>query len=131
MAEGISSAHADNVLNAIFNATSYSVSAIWLQLHTAAPGAAGTTAIAGNATRKDITSSMATASGGTCSSNVDIVWSSGEVDTSEDYTHWSLWTLVSAGVFICSGTVTANAVTVGDTFTIPSGDLDITMAIAS
>ena len=55
----------------------------------------------------------------------------GEVDTAEDYTHWSGWTLVTAGVFLVSGTVTANAVLVGDQFTIPIGDLDLSLSVAA
>ena len=95
----------------------------YIQLHTADPGAAGTTAIAGNATRKQI--SLGSPSAGAVSNDTAIDWSSGEVDTSEDYTHWSLWSLSSGGTFVWSGTMTANAVTSGDTFSIPIGDLDL------
>ena len=49
----------------------------------------------------------------------------------EDYTHFSAWTASTAGTFLFSGTITANAVTIGDTFTIPVGDLDVSLAIAS
>jgi uncharacterized membrane protein YgdD (TMEM256/DUF423 family) len=129
MAVGPSVATANSVLDALGNATSFSYSAYWIQLHTAEPGAAGTTAVAGNATRKQV--SFGTAASGLMSNDVAISWTSGEVDTSEDYTHWSAWTLVSAGVFIQSGSMTANAVTTGDTFTIPIGDLDLTISVAS
>ena len=33
---------------------------------------------------------------------------------------------MSAGAFIMSGAMTSNAVVVGDTFTIPIGDFDLT-----
>lgn len=132
MAVGLAAAVANAWLDALVNQTNYTApTAIHIQLHTADPGSAGTTAIAGNATRKDITASFPAASGGAVSNNVAITWSSGEVDTSEDYTHWSLWTLGSGGTFLASGTITANAVVVGDTFTIPSGDLDLTLSTAA
>ena len=60
------------------------------------------------------------------SNDTAISWTAGEVDSTEDYTHWSGWTLVTGGVFIMSGPMTANAVVIGDTFTIPIGDLDLT-----
>lgn len=129
MAEGWSSATATAVLDGLGNNTSFAVATPYIQLHTAAPGAAGTSNVAGNATRKLV--SFGAASAGTISNDAAIEWSSGEVDTSEDYTHWSIWSASSNGTFHCSGTVTANAVTSGDTFTIPTGDLDISITIAS
>lgn len=132
MAEGLASATATAILDCYCNATNITAPAnIYIQLHTAAPGAAGTSNIAGNATRKDLTSSMAAASAGAITSNAAVSWTSGEVDTSEDYTHCTFWTASSAGTFLFSGTVTANAVTAGDTFTIASGDIDISLTIAS
>jgi hypothetical protein len=129
MAVGLSTTVANELLDAIGNADAYSISTVYIQLHTADPGAAGTTAIAGNATRKAV--SFGAASGGSMSNDAAITWSSGEVDTSEDYTHFSLWTASSAGTFIGSGLVTANAVTSGDTFTIPAGDVDLAFGLAA
>jgi hypothetical protein len=130
MAVGLASAQAAGILDALGNATNYTApTAFWIELHTADPGSAGTTAIAGNATRKQV--SFGAASGGTISNDTAITWTSGEVDTSEDYTHWAAFTASSGGTFICSGTMTANAVTVGDQFTIPIGDLDLTLTVAA
>ena len=129
MATGFSSATATSILDAICNATAYSEAEVWVQLHTAEPGAAGTTAVAGNATRKQ--ASFAAASAGTITTDAAVSWSSGEVDTSEDYTHYSLWDASTVGNFIGSGAITANAVTSGDTFTIPTGDIDLSIPIAS
>jgi len=133
MALGLSATIANDFLEWLCNAsaTSAAPTNIWIQLHTADPGSAGTTAVAGNATRKDLTASMGTAASGLISNNVAITWTSGEVDTSEDYTHWALFDASTAGTFLCSGTMTANAVTVGDEFTIPSGDLDLSFATAA
>lgn len=129
MATGPSTATANAILNAICNATAYSIATPYIQLHTADPGAAGTTAVAGNGARKSV--SFGVAASGAVSNDVAIAWSTSDVDTSEDYTHWSLWDAAAAGNFIMSGALTANPVVVGDEFTIPIGDLDLTMAVAS
>lgn len=133
MALGLSATIANDFLEWLCNAsaTSAAPTNIWIQLHTADPGSAGTTAVAGNATRKDLTASMGTAASGLISNNVAITWTAGEVDTSEDYTHWSLFDASTVGTFLCSGLMTANAVTVGDEFTIPVGDLDLSFLVAA
>ena len=127
MAESISSAAATSVLDAICNATSYSVATPYIQLHTAAPGSAGTSNIATESTRKSV--SFTAAASGAVSNDVAISWTS--VAGTEDFTHWSLWTASSGGTFVWSGTMTANPVTAGDTFTIAVGDLDLALTIAS
>ncbi len=129
MPTGPSATTAQNILNAIGNATAYSVATPYIQLHTGDPGAAGTANVAGNADRKLV--SFGAASGGAISNDTAVSWSTSEVDTSEDYTHWSLWTASSAGTFVMSGTMTANAVVTGDEFTIPIGELDLTIGVAS
>lgn len=133
MALGLSATIANDFLEWLCNAsaTSAAPTNIWIQLHVGDPGASGTANVAGNATRKDLTASMGTAASGLISNNVAITWTSGEVDTSEDYTHWALFDASTAGTFLCSGTMTANAVTIGDEFTIPSGDLDLSFATAA
>lgn len=127
MATGMSTATCNSILDAIGNATAYSIATPYIQLHTADPGASGTTAVATETTRKLV--SFGAASGGAISNDAAITWTA--VAGSEDFTHWTLWTASTAGTFIGSGTVTANAVTAGDTFTIPIGDLDITLTVAS
>lgn len=133
MALGLSATVANDFLEWLCNASPMATAPtnIWIQLHTADPGASGTTAVAGNATRKDLTAAMGTAASGAISNTAAITWTTGEVDTSEDYTHWALFDASTAGNFLCSGTMTANAVTVGDEFTIPIGDLDLTLSTAA
>jgi hypothetical protein len=114
VAVGFSSAAANAILDTFVGTYDY------IQLHTGDPGAAGTANVAGNATRKQIT--WGSAASGVVANSAAVSWSSGEVDTSEDYTHYSLWDASTVGNFGKSGTVTANAVTSGDTFTIPIGD---------
>jgi hypothetical protein len=132
MAEGLSAAYANKFLDFIGNATSAGTAPanIYIQLHTAAPGAAGTTAVAGNSLRKGPLSFGAAASG-LMSNDVAILWTTGQVTANEDYTHWTLWDAASGGNFIGSGVMTANAVLIGDEFTIPIGDLDLSFNTAT
>lgn len=99
----------------------------WVKLHTGDPGAAGTSNAATETTRKQVT--WASASSASKASAADLIWTA--VAGSEDYTHFSLWSASSAGNFGGSGTVTANAVTAADTFTIPSGSLILSLSVAA
>jgi hypothetical protein len=121
MAEGWGSAAANAALDTL--GSTYP----WIKLHVGAPGAAGTSNAATETTRKQAT--WAAASAGALTTSAQLQWTS--VAGSEDYTHYSMWTASTAGTFGHSGTITANAVTAGDTFTIPTGDLDITLTLAS
>lgn len=99
----------------------------WIKLHTGDPGASGTSSAAGNTTRKQAT--WAAASGGASTTTGALSWTS--VSTAEDYTHWTAWSAEAAGTFGFSGTMTANAVAVGDTFEVAPGDLDVSTPVAS
>lgn len=128
MAEGFSSAIAAELLDALLNSDAYDgPTNIYGKLHTGAPGSAGTSNAATNTTRQEVT--FGAASGGAISNDNAPTWTS--VAGTEDYTHISLWDHVSAGNFLMSGTITANAVTAGDTFVLPVGDIDITLVVAS
>lgn len=127
MAEGFATATANAILNAIFNATAYSEAEVWFQLHTAAPGAAGTTAVATNSTRKQISSGAAAS--GAITSDAVVEWLS--VAAAEDYTHCTVWDAETDGNFVLSGTITANAVGIGDDFRLPIGDIDFSIPVAS
>lgn len=99
----------------------------WVKLHIGSPGAAGTSNPAVETTRKQATWAAAAAG---ASSNTNLLqWTA--VAASEDYTHFSVWTLAAAGVFGFSGLITANAVTAGDTFQVAIGDLDVLLTLAS
>lgn len=121
MAEGFSAAAANTALDNL--GTAYP----WIKLHVGAPGAAGTSNPAAETTRKQAT--WAAASAGAKTSSADLSWTN--VAGTEDFTHFSAWSASSAGNFGFSGTITANAVATGDTFTILTGDLDYSLALAS
>lgn len=101
----------------------------YIQLHTGDPGAAGTSNVAGNDTRKLV--SWASASGGLLSNDAAVEWDGSEVDTSEDYTHASFWTAATDGTFGGSFVITANPVTSGNEAVIATGDIDIALTVAS
>lgn len=121
--EGLGSAGANTGLDAVN--TAYR----WVKLHTGAPGANGTSNAAVNTTRHQATD--AAASGGAATTSTDLVWSPGEVTTTETYTHFTRWSLVAGGTFGYSGTVTSGAVTAGTEFTLPASDLDSAFPLAS
>jgi len=121
MAVGMSAAAANTALDTL--GSTYP----WIKLHVGDPGAAGTANPAVETTRKQATFSAASA--GAKTTSADLQWTN--VAGSEDYTHYSAWTASTAGTFGFSGTVTANAVTSGDSFTIPAGDFDLSLPVAS
>jgi phage gp29-like protein len=127
MPVGISSYLATELLDAIGNNGSFAVAQAWIQLHVGDPGAAGTANPATETTRK--AASFGVAAGGAMANDVLIEWVS--IAGSQDATHYSLWDASTAGNFLLSGTITANAYTAGDTYQIAIGDLDIVWTLAS
>lgn len=128
MATGFLPAVANAVLDCYFNATNITAPAnVYVKLHVGDPGAALTSNAATETTRKEVTCSAA--SGGAITSDAAMTWTSGA--GTEDYTYFSVWNHVSAGTAILSGTVTANAVVAGDTFTVATGDFDLALSVAS
>jgi uncharacterized membrane protein YgdD (TMEM256/DUF423 family) len=116
---------ANKMLDAVAGRTTYTAeTAVYVKLHIGDPGAAGTANAATETTRKAVTFGSA-ASGGAISNTAALTWTS--ISGSQDATHFSAWTDVSAGTFLFSGTVTANSYTAGDTFEIAIGDLDVTL----
>lgn len=129
MAVGLSAAIANSILDALARSTTWTEPAAWwIKLHVGDPGAAGTSNAATETTRKQVTFGTP-ASGGAISNTVAVTWTN--VAGSEDYTHWSAWDASTAGNFIQSGLMTANAVVAADTFEIPIGELDLTATVAS
>lgn len=129
MALGLNATVANSILNALCRATTYTgPAALWVKLHVGDPGAAGTGNPAGHTARVQAVFGSA-ASGGAISNTTALAWTS--VTGAEDYTHFSVWDASTAGNFQFSGTMTGNAVLVGDTYTVPVGDLDVTLAVAA
>lgn len=100
----------------------------WIKLHTAAPGAAGTTAAATETTRKQVTWN-ATGTDGIVENSGAISWTS--IAGSQDATDFSAWSASAAGNFGFSGTVTANAYVAGDTLSVAAGAIVVSVTLAS
>lgn len=129
MAVGLAPAVANAILDALCRSVAWSEPAeLWVKLHIGDPGAAGTANPAGETDRVQAIFASS-ASGGAISNTTALVWTG--VSNAEDYTHWSAWDANAAGNFQFSGLMTANAVLVGDNFTIPVGDLDVTLTVAA
>lgn len=127
MATGISAYLANAWLDALGNATSFSVTTAYVKLHVGDPGAAGTSNAATETTRKSV--SFAAASNGALASDADVSWTN--IAGSQDATHFTAWDNETAGNFLFSGTITGNAYTAGDTYTISSGALTVSLTVAS
>lgn len=118
--------YAENaVADAICNNTSLAVAQVYVKLHTGDPGENGTSNVAGETTRK--AASFGAASGGVCTSDADVNWTS--VSTAETISHVSFWDASTNGNCLGSGALTASkTVAVGDTLSIPSGSLTLTIS---
>jgi phage gp29-like protein len=100
---------------------------VYVKLHVSDPGANGTSGAATETTRKVV--SFGAASAGAITSDADISWTN--IAGSQDATHFTAWDNISAGNFLFSGTITGNAYTAGDTYTISSGNLSASLTVAS
>ncbi len=127
MATGLSAYLCNSFLDALGNATSYSVATVYIKLPVGDPGAAGTSNAATETTRKSV--SFGAASAGAITSDADISWTN--IAGSQDATHFTAWDNISAGNFLFSGTIIGNAYTAGDTYTISSGNLSASLTVAS
>lgn len=127
MATGLSNYLANKFLDAVGNATAYSAANVYVKLHIGDPGASATANPATETIRQSV--SFSAASTGGLTSDADTSWSN--IAGSQDATFFSAWDDPSAGNFLFSGTVAGNAYTAGDTFTIPSGSLTVSLTLAS
>ena len=116
---------ANSWLDAVARNTSYAEAAVWLKLHLGDPGSAGTSNAAAETTRQQATFGSAAASRA-ISNTAAVEWTN--VSTTETYTWISLWDASTAGNFLGRDDLSSSAaVTAGDTFRIPIGDLDLTI----
>lgn len=116
MAVGLSAVNLANAwLNVLRGTTFTGVATPHAQMHTADPGAAGTTAVStGVATRQPVT--WAAASAGSMALSASPSWTATGSDT---LTHASVWSASSAGTFYASAALSASkTVAAADTFTL-------------
>lgn len=108
--------------------TSFNVAgSIYVQLHTANPGTAGTTSVSSTTTRQTIT--FTTATTGVLNSSSSPSWTNWAGTNGEVVSHVSFWDATSAGNFLWSAALSASkTINTGDTFTLSSASLTITNA---
>lgn len=126
MTVGLSATNLANKWLDMLAATAFTAPAAFaVKLHTADPGAAGTTAAAaGDTTRKSVTWSAAS-SGSKAMSSMSGSWTNG--GTSETLTHISCWDSTTAGNFLFSAALTASqAWASGNTFSLTSLSISLT-----
>ena len=112
------------MIDAVFNAAAFSVAQPYVKLHIADPGEDGLVGAAGEATRKAL--SVAAAAAGAVVSDALLQWTN--VAATETFSHVSNWDAATAGNCLWSGPLTApKAVTAGDTFEIPVGQLTVSL----
>lgn len=122
MADGLSVVNLANAWLNTVTGTSFSISAVWAQLHIGSPGASGTANLSAVTTRQQLT--FAAASGGALAlSTTPSAW---DMTTTETITDISLWSLSSSGVFYWSAPLTvAKTVANGDTLTLNTCGLSL------
>jgi hypothetical protein len=125
MAVGLASGVLNSMLDALCRSVAWTEPAeFWVKLHTGDPGSAGTANAAGETDRQQ--ASFSAASGGAITTNADLEWLA--VSNTETITHVSFWSASTGGTFLGSDDLAASkALTAGDNFTIPAGDLDLAM----
>lgn len=112
------------LLDAVFNNDSFAVAAVYVKLHTGDPGEAGTSNAATETDRVQAT--FGAAASGAVANDADIEWTN--VAANETISHISLWDNSTAGNCLWTGALTASkTLNAGDNFTIPTGDLDVTL----
>lgn len=121
MATGFGTPGANTALDAL--AAAYT----WAGLHIGDPGASGTSNNATETTRKQVT--WAAAASASVANSVAVTWTN--ISGSEDATFFTQKSASSAGNFGCSGAITANPYTAGDTYSIAIGALVLSATVAS
>jgi hypothetical protein len=114
----------NELLDAVFNAGSFSVATPYVSLHTGDPAETGANEVVGGSYGRQV-GSFTTASGGavTTDGNTDFT-----LMPSATVTYAGSWDAISGGNFLWGGPfLTGKAVNSGDTFRIPTGDLDIAL----
>jgi hypothetical protein len=122
MTDGLSTVNLANALLNTLNNTSFAVSALYVQLHTATPGANGTAAVSAVTTRELVT--FAAAAGGAIAlSAIPSAWN---MTATETITDISIFTAATGGNFLWSAALSVpKSVAPGDTLTLNTCTLSL------
>jgi hypothetical protein len=126
MAAGLSAVNLANAwLNVISGTTFTGAAGSFIQLHTADPGASGTTAVSSVTTRPSATWGAASAGSKAITATFPS-WATWAGTNGEVVTHVSDWSASSAGTFYFSVALTASkTVNTGDTLTLSSMSISL------
>lgn len=126
MTLGISSANVATPWLNFFRATNITApTGLFVKLHTADPGAAGTTAAAAGSTTRVVVTEAAPSGNAIALTGTQPVWTNG--GTTETITHISVWDAVTAGNFLFSAVLTAPQAWVStNTFTLTTLGIAVT-----
>lgn len=122
MSDNLSAAGANTAL------TAWAANALYVQLHTGAPGAAGTANVSSTTTREAVT--WGSASGGVITASNSPAWPSWAGTANEVVTDISFWSGPTGGTFEGSMPL-ASAVTMALTDTLTLTPLSVTFPVAS
>lgn len=112
----------NSLIDAICNATAFSVATPYISLHTADPGGTGASEVTGGSYARQL-ASFGTVASGSASNDANMDFTSMPACT---VTHMGVWTLVSAGTWLWGGILTASkVVNAGDTFRFAIGNLTL------
>ncbi len=117
--------------NAVFNATSFSVTTVYVSLHTADPGdATGTSEVTDSGYVRKAGSFGAPVSGaGTCSNDAEVLFDALADVGTINLSYFGLWDAATVGNYLGSGTLaTAKDFSQGDVPRFPIGSLVATMS---
>lgn len=122
MTLGVAVARGNSFLSTYRNTAYAAITTVYVQLHTADPGAAGTTSISVGSTTRNIITWNAPAAGSMTLATLG-AWTNGSA--TETITHISLWDASTAGNFLQSG-----ALSVGQAW-VSTNTLTLTTLTAS
>ena len=124
---GLAIAELNKALNAITGVSNYTASsAVYVKLHTGAPGDAGTSNASTDTLRKLV--AWAAPSGGVIASSAAVSWTLA-LSGGETLSHVSYWDALTGGNCIGNAALSATAAMVnGETFTLSSGGLTQTIS---
>lgn len=127
MADGFSTTFTNSLLNLLNGTSAANYSTVYVSIHTAAPGTAGTTSVSvGSTTRASAT--FGTAASGSIALSSTPQWTNG--GTNETITDISVWSAASSGTFLFSAALsTSKAWSSGDTLQLSS--LSVSLPTAS
>lgn len=127
MTVGLSTANLANKWLDMLGATAFTApAATWVELHTADPGAAGTTSVSSTTARKQLTWSAASAGSKAITATLPS-WTAWAGTNGEVVTHVAVFDASTAGTFLFSVALTASkTVNTGDTLNLTSLTVSLT-----